>query len=185
MQAELLADLNDRMEKAVESLKREYQGLRTGRASSSLLESVRVLAYGSVTPLNQVASVAVPEPRMLSVQVWDATLAPSVEKAIRESGLGLNPATEGNVVRVRIPELSQERRQELVKVASRYGEQGRVAVRNIRRDGMEKLKKNQKSGDISEDDLHQLSGKVQELTDAFVKQIDAMFADKEKDILGE
>lgn len=184
MQAELLSDLKSRMEKALDVLKREFQGLRTGRASTNLLEGIKVDAYGSVTPLNQVASVGVPEPRLLAVQVWDSNLAPAVEKAIRESGLGLNPATEGAVVRVRIPELSHERRQELVRVASRYAEQGRVAVRNVRRDGMETLKKSQKAGEISEDDLHQSSSKVQDLTDSYVKQVDSLLADKEKDILG-
>ncbi|USO01546.1 MAG: ribosome recycling factor [Alphaproteobacteria bacterium] len=185
MQSESLQNLSTRMEGALESLKKEFNGLRTGRANVNLLEGVRVLAYGTLTPLNQIASVGVPEPRLLAVQVWDASLASAVEKAIRESGLGLNPSAEGAVVRVRIPELSQERRQELVKVAARYAEQARVAVRNVRRDGMETIKKSEKKGDISEDNFRTTSTKIQDLTDDFVKKIDALLVEKEKDILGE
>ncbi len=177
-----LDNVKQRMDGAVDALHREFSGLRTGRAASSLLEPIHVDAYGSLMPLNQVATIGVPEPRMLSVQVWDKGLAKVVEKAIRESGLGLNPQAEGAVIRVPIPELSQERRLELAKVANRYTEQARVAVRNVRRDAMDAIKKQEKASEISEDELKTLEGKVQQATDAAIKKIDEAFIHKEKEI---
>lgn len=178
-----LDDLKERMSKSVASVKDEFAGLRTGRASASLLEPVTADAYGSRMPLSQLASVSVPEPRLLSVQVWDQGLAAAVEKAIRDSGLGLNPSREGAVIRVPIPELNEERRRELTKVAHNYAEQGRVAVRHIRRDGMDLLKKLEKDGDMSQDESRQLSDQVQKATDAAVSEIDAMLATKEQEIM--
>ena len=178
-----MSDLRRRMEGAIQALGREFGGLRTGRASVSLLEPVTVDAYGSQMPMNQVGTVGAPEPRLLTVQVWDQSLVKSVEKAIRDSDLGLNPQTEGNLVRVPIPDLSEERRVELKKVAAKYAEQARVAVRNVRRDGMDKLKKMEKDGDISKDRHHDLGVEIQELTDQFVKEIDQSLDGKEKEIM--
>lgn len=184
MPDQMLKDIKERMNKGIDILKKEFQGLRTGRANPSLLEHIRVNAYGSMMPINQVASVSTPEPRTLSVQVWDISLAVSVEKAIREAELGLNPATEGAVIRIHLPELSQERRKELSKVAAKYAEQAKVAVRNVRRDGMDQLKKLEKDSTISEDDHHQYSTKVQTLTDEMIQAIDKLLTDKDKDIMG-
>lgn len=178
-----LPALKDRMQKSIVSLRDELAGLRTGRASASLLEPVTVEAYGGRMPLNQVATVTVPEPRMLSVQVWDRTLAGAVEKAIRNSGLGLNPAAEGQVIRVPLPELNEERRRELTKVAHNYAEQARVAVRHIRRDGMDLLKKLEKDGDMSQDDSRKQSDLVQQATDQAVSEIDKVLAVKEQEIM--
>ena len=178
-----LPTLKDRMQKSIASLRDELAGLRTGRASASLLEPVTVEAYGGRMPLNQVATVTVPEPRMLSVQVWDRTLAGAVEKAIRNSGLGLNPAAEGQVIRVPLPELNEERRRELTKVAHNYAEQARVAVRHIRRDGMDLLKKLEKDGDLSQDDSRKQSDLVQQATDQAVSEIDKVLAVKEQEIM--
>ena len=178
-----LSDLKNRMQKSISSLKDELGGLRTGRASASLLEPVTVEAYGSRTPLNQVATVTVPEPRMLSVQVWDRGLANAVEKAIRDSGLGLNPMGEGQVIRVPLPELNEQRRKELSKVAHNYAEQARVAVRHIRRDGMDALKKAEKDGDMSQDDAKKQSDLVQKQTDSAVTEIDAIVTAKEQEIM--
>jgi ribosome recycling factor len=178
-----MADLKKRMNGAVEVLRKEFGGLRAGRASASLLEPIMVPAYGSEMPLNQVSTVSVPEARMLSVQVWDKGLVKAVEKAIRSSDLGLNPAVEGNLIRVPIPELSEERREELVKVAARYAEAARVAVRNVRRDGMEQLKRLEKDGELSQDEQHRTAEQVQELTDAEIKQINEMLAAKESEIM--
>jgi ribosome recycling factor len=178
-----IADLKKRMNGAVEVLRKEFGGLRTGRASASLLEPITVAAYGSDMPLNQVGTVSVPEARMLAVQVWDKGLVKAVEKAIRLSDLGLNPAVEGNLIRVPIPELSEERREELVKVAGRYAEAARVAVRNVRRDGMEQLKRLEKDGELSKDEHHKTGEQVQELTDAEIKQINEMLAAKETEIM--
>ena len=178
-----MADLRRRMQGAVDNLRDEYSGLRTGRASVNMLEPVVVEVYGSKMPLNQVASVSVPEPRLLTVQVWDANSTKSVEKAIRDSGLGLNPQAEGSLIRVPVPELNEERRQELSKVAGKYAEQARVSVRNVRRDGMDKLKADEKSGDISEDEHKRLADDVQKLTDEMTGKVDKMLADKEKDIM--
>jgi ribosome recycling factor len=175
--------LKERMQKSITSLRDELAGLRTGRASASLLEPVTVEAYGGRMPLNQVATVTVPESRMLSVQVWDRTLAGAVEKAIRNSGLGLNPAAEGQVIRVPLPELNEERRRELTKVAHNYAEAARVAVRHIRRDGMDLLKKLEKDGDLSQDDSRKQGDLVQQATDAAVTEIDKVLAVKEQEIM--
>lgn len=176
-------EFKKRMDGALGVFKQELQGLRTGRASASLLEPVHVPAYGGDMPLNQLASVSVPEPRLLVVNVWDRSLAAAVEKAIRDANLGVNPQTEGQVIRVPIPALSQERRQELVKVAHKYAEQARVSIRNVRRDGMDKLKKMEKDGDMSEDEHRSWSEKIQSMTDAHVKDVDATLAAKEKDVM--
>jgi len=178
-----IADLRKRMDGAVEVLRREFAGLRTGRASASLLEPLTVSAYGSEMPLNQVGTISVPEPRMLAVQVWDKGQVKAVEKAIRTSDLGLNPSVDGTLVRVPIPELSEERRAELAKVAARYAEAARVAVRNVRRDGMEQLKRMEKDGDLSQDDHHKASDSVQKLTDSEVEQINDLLAAKEAEIM--
>ncbi|HKO07643.1 MAG TPA: ribosome recycling factor [Alphaproteobacteria bacterium] len=171
------------MDGAIEVLRKELGGLRTGRASANLLEPVQVSAYGSTMPLNQVGTVGVPEPRMITVQVWDKTLVGAVDKAIRESGLGLNPQAEGTLIRVPIPELSQERRQELSKVAHKYAELARVAVRNVRRDGMEHLKRLEKAHEISQDDHRHRSDEIQKLTDGYIRRIDDTLAQKEKEIM--
>jgi ribosome recycling factor len=176
-------ELDRRMDGALEALRREFAGLRTGRASAHLLEPVVVHAYGSEMPITQVGTISVPEPRMITVQVWDRGLVSAVEKAIRDAGLGLNPARDGPLVRVPIPELSQERRQELSKIAHKYAEHGRVAVRNVRRDGMDQLKKMEKDGKISQDEHRGWSDKVQKLTDDHIKRIDDTLAQKEKEIL--
>jgi ribosome recycling factor len=176
-------DLKRRMDGALEALRREFGGLRTGRASAGLLDQVMVHAYGADMPLNQVGTVGVPEPRLITVQVWDRGLVSAVEKAIRDGGLGLNPMSEGQIVRVPIPELSEERRHELTKVAHRYAEQARVAVRNVRRDGMDMLKRMERDGEISKDEHHDWSDQVQKLTDAHVKKVDEALAQKEKEIL--
>ncbi|HSA79792.1 MAG TPA: ribosome recycling factor [Geminicoccaceae bacterium] len=178
-----IADLRKRMNGAVEVLRKEFAGLRTGRASASLLEPISVQAYGSEMPLNQVSTIGVPEPRMLSVQVWDKGLVKAVEKAIRSADLGLNPAVDGTLIRVPIPELSEERRGELAKIAARYAEAARVAVRNVRRDGMEQLKRQEKDGEISQDAHHKVAHQVQELTDSEIKQINDLLAAKETEIM--
>ena len=182
-QEELLKDLRRRMDGALEVLRKEFGGLRTGRASTSLLEPVQVNAYGGTVPLNQVASVNVPEPRMISVQVWDRSVVKAVDKAIREAGLGLNPQTEGQVIRVPIPELNEERRRELTRVAAKYAEQARVSVRNVRRDGIEVLRRLEKDGEISQDEHRKLDREVQQLTDDHIKRIDETLAQKDKEIL--
>ena len=173
----------EKMEKTLNNLKKEYLGLRTGRASASLLEPVFVEAYGGKVPINQVGNISVPEPRLITVQVWDESLIQSVEKAIRNSELGLNPMIEGNNIRVPIPELSQERRIEIVKVASKYSEEAKITVRNIRRDAMDKIKEEEKQKSISKDDSFQISEKIQQLTDKYVEKIENIFQEKEKDIL--
>ncbi len=178
-----MKDLERRMAGAVHVLREEFGGLRTGHASASLLEPIQVKAYGSSMPMNQVGTISVPEPRMLSVQVWDASLVQAVEKAIRESSLGLNPQTEGNVLRIPIPELSQERRRELTKVAHHYAEQARVAVRNVRRDGMETLRRLEKEHKISEDEHHDQAEEVQELTNKYIKEIDELLQKKDAEIM--
>jgi ribosome recycling factor len=179
-------DLNDikrRMQGALQSLKQELSGLRTGRATSGMLEPVQVEAYGTHMPLNQLATVTVPEPRLLSVQVWDRTMVHAVEKAIINSNLGLSPATEGQVIRLRVPELNQDRRKEMVKVAHKYAEAARVAVRHVRRDALEQLKKLEKDSQISEDDHTRMSGEVQKATDQAVSEVDQTVAVKEKEIM--
>ena len=180
------ADINDvkrSMDGAIEALRREFAGLRTGRASAHLLDPVMVKAYGSEMPLSQVGTVNVPEPRMITVQVWDRSLVSAVERAIRDAGLGVNPMSDGQLVRVPIPELSQERRQELTKIAHKYAEQARVAVRNVRRDGMEALKKQEKDHKISQDEHRQRSDEVQKITDNHIKMIDDALTQKEKEIM--
>lgn len=176
-------DIRRRMEGAVDVLKQEFGGLRTGRASINLLEPIQVEAYGSQMPMNQVGTIGVPEPRMLTVQVWDKELVKSVDKAIRDSGLGLNPSIDGLLIRVPIPELSEERRVELSKVAGRYAEDARVAVRNVRRHTMDELKKQEKGGDISKDEHHTFGKEIQDVTDEFVAAIDAALETKEQEIM--
>jgi ribosome recycling factor len=177
-----LKELEKRMHSAIDSLKKEFVGLRTGRASVNLLDPVTVEAYGQRMPLNQVGTVSAPEPRLLTVNVWDKSLVTPTAKAIREAGLGLNPAPDGQIIRIPIPELTTERRNELAKLAHKYAEQGRVAVRNIRRDGMEALKKAEKDHKISQDEHRQKSDEVQKLTDRYVKVVDDALATKEKEI---
>jgi len=177
-----LDDIKRRMEGSLSSLKTEFMGLRTGRASTGMLEPVMVDAYGSKMPMSQVGNISAPEPRLLTVTVWDASLTSAVEKAIRESDLGLNPMAEGTLIRVPIPDLSEERRRDMVKVASRYAEAARVSVRNVRRDGIETARKMQKESLISEDELRDLEGDIQKLTDEHVKMIDDSLANKEKEI---
>lgn len=178
------ADLERRMAGAVESLKHDLSGLRTGRANVALLDPVTVEVYGSHMPINQVASVSAPEPRMLSVQVWDKSNVGPVEKAIRSAGLGLNPITDGQTLRLPIPEMTQERRKDLSKLAGQYAEKARVAVRNVRRDGMDMLKQDENKKEISEDERKRSETEVQKLTDATIADIDAAAAAKEKEILG-
>ncbi len=177
-----IKDIKRRMDGAVDSLKKEFSGLRTGRASASLLDPIKVEAYGAPTPINQVGTVTVPESRMISVQVWDHNLAPAVDKAIRNSSLGLNPVMEGPSIRIPIPPLNEERRAELAKTAGSYAENARVAVRNVRRDGMDSLKKAEKDGDIGEDEQKKLSDQVQKATDAAISEIDEMLRSKQDEI---
>jgi ribosome recycling factor len=179
----LLNDLRRRMDGALEVLRKEFGGLRTGRASASLLEPIVVNAYGNTVPLNQVASINVPEPRLITVQVWDRGVVKSVDKAIRESGLDLNPQTEGQTIRVPIPDLNEERRRNLTRVAAKYAEETKVSVRNVRRDGIEVLKRREKDAEISEDEHRKLQREVQHLTDDYVKRIDEALAQKDKEIL--
>lgn len=178
-----LKELERRMEGAMDALNKEFGGLRTGRASASLLEPIMVEAYGGMTPLSQVGAVTVPEPRLLNVQVWDKSVVKAVEKAIRNSGLGLNPAIDGQLLRVHVPDLTEERRVELTKVAAKYAEQARVAIRNVRRDGMDALKKAEKDGELSKDEHKTESDKVQKLTDDFVGRVDEGLKTKEKEIM--
>jgi ribosome recycling factor len=179
----VITDLRRRMDGAIDALKKELGGLRTGRAAPSLLESVQVNAYGSNMPLNQLGTVSAPEPRMLVVQVWDRSMSKAVDAAIREAGLGLNPQSEGQVIRVPIPPLSEERRKELTKIAHKYAEQARVSVRNVRRDGLEALKKREKDREITQDQHRKLDKDVQTLTDDTIKKVDETLANKEKEIL--
>ena len=178
------ADLERRMQGAVESLKSDLSGLRTGRAHTALLDPVTVEVYGSHMPLNQVASVSAPEPRMLSVQVWDKSNVGPVDKAIRSAGLGLNPIVDGQMLRLPIPEMTQERRKELSKLAGKYAEAARIAVRNVRRDGMDNLKADENKKEISEDERKRHETEVQKLTDATIAELDAAATAKEKEILG-
>jgi len=178
----LKADLVRRMDGALDTLKKEFTGLRTGRASPSLLEPIRVEAYGNNQPLSQVANVSVAGPSMLQVQVWDRTVVKAVEIAIRDSGLGLNPQSEGQSIRVMLPPLTEQRRNELAKTAAKYSEGCKVSVRGVRRDGMEQVQGWKKKSEIGEDDAKRWSDEVQKLTDEYVKKIDVLLADKEKDI---
>lgn len=175
-------DIERRMDGAVGAFKTDLAGLRTGRASAGLLEPIMVDAYGQMMPIAQVGTISVPEPRMLSVQVWDKGQVAMVEKAIRESSLGLNPMAEGQLIRIPLPELNEERREELVKVAGTYAENARIAVRNVRRDGMDQIKKAEKDSEISQDDAKLYSDEVQELTDKFIKLVDETLAVKEGEI---
>ena len=176
-------DLKRRMNGALEVLHDEFGGLRTGRASTALLEPIHVVAYGSSMPMNHVGTIGVPDSRMITVQVWDQGLVAAVEKAIMESGLGLNPSRDGNLVRVPIPQLSEERRVELVKIGHKYAEQTRISVRNVRRDGMDTLKKMQRDGEISEDEQRAWETDLQELTDEMIKRIDDSLSTKETEIM--
>jgi ribosome recycling factor len=178
-----LADLKRRMQGAIQTLRHELGGLRTGRASVSLLEPVHVEAYGQRTPLNQVATISVPEPRALSVQVWDKSMVAVVDKAIRDANLGLSPTVEGQILRIRIPELNEQRRKEMVKVAHKYSEEARVAVRHVRRDGFDVLKRRLKDHAISEDDAKRDEAEVQKATDQAIRDIDQALASKEKEIM--
>jgi ribosome recycling factor len=178
-----LAALRKRMDGALDVLRKELQGLRTGRASPSLLEPVTVEAYGQELPLTQVGTVGVPEPRMLTVQVWDRGMVKAVDKAIRNANLGLNPTVDGQLLRIPLPELTQERRQELVKVAHKYAEQAKVAIRNVRRDGNDSLKRLERDGEISADEHSKLSHEVQAATDKHIEAVDQLLKQKERDIL--
>ena len=178
-----LTEYESKMNKSLEVLKREFNGLRTGRASVSLLDSIYIDAYGSSVPLNQVSNISVPESRLITVQVWDETLLTVVESTIRNSDLGLNPMLEGNLIRIPIPELSEERRKELAKIASKYSEDCKVSVRNVRREAMEKIKVLEKDKEISKDESFKFSDQVQEITNKLIEKIDMLFSEKEKDIL--
>lgn len=176
-------DTKNRMEKSLDSLKCDFGGLRAGRAHTSLLDGILVDAYGSMTPLSQVGTISVPDARTLAVSIWDKGLAKSVEKALRESDLGLNPASDGQLIRIPIPPLSEERRKELVKIAGKYTEQSKVAVRNVRRDALDGIKKLKKDNQISEDEEKRYENEIQKMTDETIKKIDEALALKEKDIL--
>ncbi len=178
-----IEDVERRMRGAFQALKQEFSGLRTGRASASLLDPVMVDAYGQITPVNQVATVNAPEPRLITVQVWDRGMVAAVDKAIRSAGLGLNPNVDGTLIRLPIPELNQERRTELTKVAAKYTEQARISVRNVRRDAMDELKRLEKDGHMSQDDYKVQTDKVQKLTDKIIGEIDAALAHKEGEIM--
>lgn len=175
--------LNKRMESSIESLKREFQGIRTGRANPAILEGITVDAYGSKMPINQVGNISVPEPRMLTIQVWDKGMVKAIEKSIMDSPLGINPVTEGEMIRLPMPDLSEERRRDYAKLAAKHAESARVAIRNIRRDGMDTLKKLEKDKEISEDDLHRGGTKIQDITDKHVGDVDQLYQQKEKDIM--
>ena len=175
-------DLVKRMDGAINSFSGDLVGLRTGRASTNMVDGILVDAYGQKMPIDQVGSISVPEARMISIQVWDKGLVIAVEKAIHESGLGLNPQTDGELIRIPIPELNEERREELSKIAGKYAEQSRVAIRNVRRDGMDEIKKIEKDGTVGKDRAVDLSNEVQELTEDYIKKIDEMLSQKENEI---
>lgn len=179
---DITGDLKRRMEGALETLRKEFAGLRTGRATPALLEPIKVEVYGTEMPITQLGTIGAPEPRMLTVQVWDRSAVGAVEKAIREAGLGLNPASDGQLIRVPLPPLTAERRAELAKLAARYAEAARVAIRGVRRDGMETLKKLEKEGEIGQDLHRDWAEEVQKLTDAYVRKVDEALAAKEADI---
>jgi ribosome recycling factor len=179
----LLKDLRRRMDGALEVLRKEFGGLRTGRASANLLEPIMVSAYGNTVPLNQVASINVPEPRMITVQVWDRGVVKAVDRAIRESGLDLNPQTEGQTIRVPIPDLNEERRRNLTRVAAKYAEDARVSVRNVRRDGIETLRRLEKESELSQDEHRKQQREVQHLTDDYISRIDEALTQKDREIL--
>ena len=177
------SETKNKMEKTLDSLKTDFGGLRAGRAHVSLLDGIMVEAYGSMTPLSQVGTISVPDARTLSISVWDRGLSKAVEKAIMESDLGLNPASDGQLIRIPIPPLSEERRKELTKVAGKYAESNKVAIRNLRREALDEVKKMKKEGTISEDDEKRYENEIQKMTDESIKKIDEMYAQKEKDIL--
>lgn len=179
----IINDLRRRMDSAMDSLKKDFAGLRTGRASTSLLDPITVDVYGSNMPISQVGTINTPEARLITVQVWDRNLVKNVEKAIRDSGLGLNPGADGQLVRIPLPDLSEERRKEIVRIAAKYAEQSKVAVRNVRRDGMDALKAREKDKKISEDDHRHFSEEIQKLTDDYIKNIDTLLSTKEKEVL--
>jgi ribosome recycling factor len=179
----VMSKYRDRMDKTVAALKEEFASLRTGRASASLLDQINVEAYGSTTPINQVGAISVPEPRMITVNVWDRALTVSVEKAIRSSGLGLNPVVDGQTLRIPIPPLTEERRKDIVKIAGKYAEQQRIAVRNIRRDANDDLKKAEKDGVINQDEQKRMETEVQKLTDDAIKRVDEALKIKEQEIM--
>jgi ribosome recycling factor len=178
-----LSKYRDRMDKAVSALKEEFAGLRTGRASTGLLEQIMVEAYGATSPITSVAAISVPEPRLIVVSVWDKGVTVSVEKAIRNAGLGLNPVTDGQTLRVPIPALTEERRKDLAKLAGKYAEQQRVAVRNVRREALEDLKKQEKDGALSQDDQKRAADEIQAFTDAAIKRVDEALKTKEQEIM--
>ncbi|VAW05497.1 Ribosome recycling factor [hydrothermal vent metagenome] len=178
-----LDDLRRRMKGAIENLKSEFVGLRTGRASVNLLDPVMVDAYGAQMPLNQVATVSTPEARMISVQIWDKSMVASADKAVRNAGLGLNPVVDGQTLRIPIPELNEERRAELTKISGKYAEQSRIAVRNVRRDGMDTIKRLEKDSEISQDEQKSYSDRIQKLTDEMIREIDSLTENKEKEIM--
>jgi ribosome recycling factor len=176
-------ELNRRMDGAVATAKSELAGLRTGRANVALLDPVKVDAYGNMMPLNQVGTVSTPEPRLLTVQVWDKSMVKAVDKAIRDAGIGLNPQADGQLIRIPIPELNEDRRKELVKLAHKYAEAARIAVRNVRRDGMDALKKAEKDGKIGQDEHHKQGEELQKLTDAHIRDIDQVLQHKEQEVM--
>lgn len=176
-------EANDRMEKTLQSLKKDLGSLRAGRATPSLLDKVQVEYYGAMTPINQVANISAPEPRLIVIQPWDKTSLPNIEKALQKSDLGLTPNNDGSVIRINIPALTEERRAELVKMVKKSGEEAKVSIRNVRRDANDEFKKMEKSGDISEDESRRHQEDIQKLTDQFVKQIDEAIISKEKDIM--
>ena len=180
---EILTTLEDRMKASVEALKKEFSGIRTGRANPAILDGIMVDAYGSKMPINQVGNINVPEARLLTVQVWDRGMVKDVERAIIDSNLGINPVTEGELIRLPMPDLSEERRKDYAKLASKHAESSKVAIRNIRRDGMDALKKMEKDKEISEDDQHRGGTKIQEITDKYAGLVDEMLSQKEKDIM--
>ena len=177
------SDIQRRMDGAVESLRHDLNGLRTGRASTAMLDPVQVEVYGAMMPLNQVANVSVPEPRLISVQVWDASNIGPVEKAIRNAGLGLNPIADGQLLRLPIPDLTEERRKELAKLVSQYGEKAKIAIRNVRKDGNDHIKADEKAGEFGEDDRKRLEGEVQKMTDDKVAEVDKLVEAKEQEIM--
>ncbi|PIZ32488.1 MAG: ribosome recycling factor [Alphaproteobacteria bacterium CG_4_10_14_0_8_um_filter_37_21] len=178
-----LNETNRKMESALDVLNKEFAGIRAGRAHPNLLEPIKVESYGAVMPLSQVASISAPEPRLLVIQVWDKTMVKPIEKALIEANMGLNPQQDGQMIRIPLPLLTEDRRKELTKLASKYTEESKISVRNVRRDGMEMLKKLEKNKEISEDELHNLSDEVQKITDAHIKKLDAMLDEKQKDIM--
>lgn len=183
MPHEVIKHTEESMHKSIETLKHELMGIRTGKANPGLLEGIRVMYYGQTVPLKQVANIAVPEPRLITIHPWEKSLVPEIEKAIRASGLGLNPMIEGLVIRLPIPPLTEERRKDLVKVVKKFGEETRVAIRNVRRDSNERFKKLEKEHKISEDELHARQEEVQKMTDKFIKQVDEVIEGKEKEIM--